>query len=61
MVLTKEPKWKGHHSLVECENRFAKENKIFTLITQNVDGLHLKAGSKNVIEMVRIRFFCKWR
>ena len=25
--------------------------KEFTLITQNVDGYHLKAGSENVIEM----------
>jgi len=36
----------GHHALVdlaECANEF-------TLITQNVDGLHQRAGSQNVIE-----------
>ena len=28
-----------------------EKNKKFTLITQNVDGYHLLAGSKNVIQM----------
>ena len=32
----------GHHALVEMENIFKDR---FTLITQNVDGLHLRAGS----------------
>src|SRR5205085_2203845 len=31
----------GHHALVELERR----GKLIALITQNVDGLHLKAGS----------------
>ncbi|MCL2063917.1 MAG: NAD-dependent deacylase [Candidatus Cloacimonetes bacterium] len=38
----------GHEALVELENRF-KDN--FLLVTQNVDGLHTRAGSKRVIEM----------
>ena len=37
----------GHHSLVKMEEFF--EN--FHLITQNVDGLHQKAGSQNIIEL----------
>ena len=37
----------GHHSLVKMEGFF--EN--FHLITQNVDGLHQKAGSKDIIEL----------
>lgn len=37
----------GHYALVEMENRFST----FTLITQNVDGLHRFAGSKNVLEL----------
>ncbi len=37
----------GHHALVELERRVER----FTLITQNVDGLHKVAGSKNVIEL----------
>ncbi|RZA27027.1 MAG: NAD-dependent deacylase [Proteobacteria bacterium] len=36
----------AHQTLVKWEEYF--EN--FTLITQNVDGLHIKAGNKNVIE-----------
>ena len=37
----------GHHALVEMEKHF----KDFTLITQNVDGLHRMAGSENVLEL----------
>jgi NAD-dependent deacetylase len=38
----------GHRALVELENRFGEH---FTLVTQNVDGLHQAAGSKNVLEV----------
>ena len=38
----------GHDSLVKLEQRYAGD---FTLVTQNVDGLHLVAGSKNVLEI----------
>jgi NAD-dependent SIR2 family protein deacetylase len=44
-------KSKAHFALVEFENRLLANNKKFTLITQNVDGYHLLAGSKNVIQM----------
>lgn len=37
----------GHHALVELEKRCPR----FTLITQNVDGLHRAAGSQNVLEL----------
>jgi NAD-dependent deacetylase len=37
----------GHYALVEMENKIPE----FTLITQNVDGLHRMAGSKNVLEL----------
>lgn len=37
---------KGHEILAKWEH----EGKIATIITQNIDGLHQKAGSKNVIE-----------
>ncbi|RYZ52346.1 MAG: NAD-dependent protein deacylase, partial [Proteobacteria bacterium] len=37
----------GHHALVELAHLFPN----FTLITQNVDGLHSAAGSKGMIEM----------
>ena len=37
----------GHYALVEL----AKQIPVFTLITQNVDGLHCMAGSQNVLEL----------
>ena len=37
----------GHYALLEFEKRISN----FTLITQNVDGLHSMAGSRNVLEL----------
>ncbi len=37
----------GHYALVEIEKRLPQ----FTLITQNVDGLHCLAGNQNVLEL----------
>ena len=37
----------GHRALVEMEHRIAE----FTLITQNVDGLHRRAGSHQILEL----------
>ena len=37
----------GHYALMDIEARIPE----FTLITQNVDGLHRMAGSKNVLEL----------
>ena len=37
----------GHYALTELELRVPK----FTLITQNIDGFHKQAGSKNIIEL----------
>jgi len=36
----------GHHSLVELEN-----HGLSSIITQNIDGLHQRAGSSNVLEL----------
>jgi len=38
----------GHRALVALEERFGEG---FTLATQNVDGLHQQAGSRNVLEI----------
>jgi len=38
----------GHHALVEWEQRLGER---FLLVTQNVDGLHQRAGSKRVIPL----------
>jgi NAD-dependent deacetylase len=37
----------GHYALAELEKRFEK----FTLITQNIDSLHARAGSQNLLEL----------
>jgi NAD-dependent deacetylase len=37
----------AHHALAEMQTHFPR----FTLITQNVDGLHQRAGSRDVIEL----------
>src|SRR5579864_8279330 len=39
----------GHRALADLENRLGEDR--FTLITQNVDGLHRAAGSKRVLEL----------
>jgi NAD-dependent deacetylase len=39
----------GHRALVDLEDRWGSER--FTLITQNVDGLHRAAGSRHVLEV----------
>lgn len=46
-VLAKAEPNAGHRALVRLENRAAR----FTLVTQNVDGLHDRAGSRNVIKL----------
>ena len=46
LMAPKEPH-PGHTVLAEWETIFPT----FTLITQNIDGLHQKAGSKNVLEL----------
>jgi NAD-dependent deacetylase len=46
LVLSAEPN-QGHRALAELERRTPD----FTLVTQNVDGLHERAGSRNTIEL----------
>jgi len=40
----------AHHALADFERNLRRRGGKFTLITQNVDGLHLRAGSVNVVE-----------
>ena len=39
----------GHHALAALEQRWGSDR--FTLITQNVDGLHRAAGSRHILEL----------
>jgi NAD-dependent deacetylase len=45
-IMRAEPN-RAHYALVELE----RMGKLSSVITQNVDGLHIKAGSRNVIEL----------
>ena len=47
---------KAHYALAELE----KQGKLRAIVTQNVDGLHHKAGSINVLELhgSRSRYYC---
>ncbi|XP_045481353.1 NAD-dependent protein deacylase sirtuin-5, mitochondrial-like isoform X2 [Harmonia axyridis] len=42
---------KAHLALAKYEEKCIREKRKFSIITQNVDGLHHKAGSKKVIEL----------
>ncbi|VDM02845.1 unnamed protein product [Schistocephalus solidus] len=50
LVKTKSPN-AGHKALAELEQLFITANRSFLLATQNVDGLHERAGSKNLVEL----------
>jgi len=41
----------GHKALAELERKTKLEAREFTLITQNVDGLHTRAGSRNLLKV----------
>ena len=47
---TKEPN-PAHLAIAECEARLEKEKKRLVVITQNIDELHKRAGSKNILEL----------
>jgi NAD-dependent deacetylase len=42
---------RGHYALVEMEKQLLARSANFLLITQNVDGLHMKAGSQHILEI----------
>jgi len=41
----------GHRALAELERRQAARGRRFSLVTQNVDRLHQRAGSREVVEL----------
>lgn len=47
---SKEPN-AGHRAIAECETRLGKQGRRVVVITQNIDELHRKAGTKNLLEI----------
>lgn len=41
----------AHYAISELEKWCEKKGKVFTLLTQNIDGLHQKADSREVVEL----------
>ncbi|XP_041647985.1 NAD-dependent protein deacylase sirtuin-5, mitochondrial [Cheilinus undulatus] len=50
VMLTKNPN-PAHLAIAECEGRLSKQGRTVTVITQNIDELHRRAGSKNLLEI----------
>lgn len=51
-IIAKAQPNKGHYALAEIERRRARQGAgSFTLITQNVDDLHERAGSQNLLKL----------
>ncbi|XP_077626237.1 NAD-dependent protein deacylase sirtuin-5, mitochondrial isoform X2 [Crocuta crocuta] len=50
VMLSKEPN-PGHLAIAECEARLRGQGRRLAVITQNIDELHRKAGTKNLLEI----------
>ncbi|XP_033632723.1 NAD-dependent protein deacylase sirtuin-5, mitochondrial-like [Asterias rubens] len=50
VMATKSPN-KAHLAIAECEKRLAGQGRRVTVVTQNIDELHIRAGTQNIIEM----------
>lgn len=47
---SKEPN-PGHLAIAQCEARLRDQGRRVVVITQNIDELHRKAGTKNLLEI----------
>lgn len=50
VMATKEPN-KAHIAIAECEKRLKLQGRRVSVITQNIDELHKRAGSENILEL----------
>lgn len=50
VMRTKDPN-PAHLAIAKCEERLSKQGRTVTIITQNIDELHHRAGSKNILEI----------
>lgn len=49
-MLSKHPN-PAHVAIAECEKRLRKQGRSVVVITQNIDELHRKAGTKHLLEI----------
>lgn len=49
-MLSKHPN-PAHIAIAECEKRLSKQGRSVVVITQNIDELHRKAGTKHLLEI----------
>lgn len=49
-MMTKQPN-PAHLAIAECEAKISKQGRSVAIITQNIDELHKRAGSKHVLEI----------
>lgn len=50
VMLSKHPN-PAHVAIAECEKRLRKQGRSVVVITQNIDELHRKAGTKHLLEI----------
>lgn len=50
VMLTKHPN-PAHLAIAECEERLGRQGRQVTVITQNIDELHRRAGSRSLLEI----------
>ncbi|NXA39035.1 SIR5 deacylase, partial [Eudromia elegans] len=50
VMLSKQPN-PAHMAIAECERRLSKQGRSVVVITQNIDELHRKAGTKHLLEI----------
>lgn len=50
LVLPRSPS-AAHRAIAECEARLSRQGRSLVVITQNIDELHRRAGSQNVLEI----------
>uniref|UniRef100_A0A3B1IP06 NAD-dependent protein deacylase sirtuin-5, mitochondrial n=1 Tax=Astyanax mexicanus TaxID=7994 RepID=A0A3B1IP06_ASTMX len=50
VMSSKEPN-AAHMSIAECEARLSQQGRSVVVITQNIDELHYRAGSRNILEL----------
>ncbi|XP_053286412.1 NAD-dependent protein deacylase sirtuin-5, mitochondrial [Pleuronectes platessa] len=50
VMLTKNPN-PAHLAISECEQRLTQQGREVTVITQNIDELHRRSGSQNILEL----------